>query len=1042
MSIINDFLPFFGLNDDDFMRYIDDVHVLAPDNVDYTLSIDDINKITFRNFSYNDNFLNNTDPDLNHYQYCNIDNSCEYIYENDLNVFTDKFDVHSLLIASHNIASLPHNFDNFSYIMNDRLKHKLDIMGLCETKLTDDLTDLYNIPGFNMFYNNKSRNSGGLMLYINDNFSSFKRNDLECRFDYIETLFVELSINDKNVLVGQIYRRPGSNFNDFLEKLNDLLVHISTENKTCYLVGDFNVDISKNLDVNNVTQFVSLLSSENMFCSITKPTRVTGHSATIIDHIWSNNVFNHLKSAILLSNISDHYPVISVFQLEKSPSQVNDSKSYYRNFSQSNMLNFKLALEDVDWTLVMRARYAQVAFKNFSTIFLPIFNKYFPLLESKQIKKKNKSYMTNEILDLITQKNSLQKKFYKYPLTYGHEYRRIRNRVTLEIKKLKRSYYKSSLENSNGNPKKTWGIINEVLGRNRVKVGISEVVVDGDSINDKTSIAQSFNDYFSGIASSLASKIPPVQTDPLNYVHNHNGIRFEFKILSRSDVRDVIINLNNSAAGIDDIQPKIIKFVVDEILDVITYICNLSFKDGLFPSELKLAKISPIFKSGAKTDISNYRPISVLPAISKILEKLANSQLNEYLDRNNITNNNQYGFRKFRSTESALVHFNNDVVRALDNNNYLVAVFLDFSKAFDTVVHSILLDKLKYYGIEDVSLSWFTSYLTCRKQCVVIDRNFYSDFKDITYSVPQGSILGPTLFNLYINDLCNCLKHSKSVLYADDSVIYSEGHDINELVNNINSDLNEISKWLMSNKLTLNLTKSHYIVFTKKNANNLHVFPNVKINNNDILRVSETRFLGVIFTCNLNWRKHIDTITSKLNKQNSILFLIRNKLTKCCLRLIYFSLVYPYLIYCNVIWGNTFYSSLKSMIIVHKKIIRTMSFAKRFDHTDPLYTQYNILSYDKLHIYCKAIFVYKNLNNLITYNLYSRSAYDNFGLRNSMDLQPSFMRTEMGQRSISYNGCLVWNNLSREIQLSESLPIFKRRLRLMLLNSNIYDISN
>ena len=162
----------------------------------------------------------------------------------------------------------------------------------------------------------------------------------------------------------------------------------------------------------------------------------------------------------------------------------------------------------------------------------------------------------------------------------------------------------------------------------------------------------------------------------------------------------------------------------------------------------------------------------------------------------------------------------------------------------------------------------------------------------------------------------------------------------------------------------------------------------------------------------------------------------RTTLIDSCLRLIYFSIVYPYLIYCNVIWGNTFYSSLKPLIIAHKKIIRTMSFARRYDHSDPLFIRYNILNYDKLHLYCKAIFVYKNLNNLITYNLYSRSTYDNLNLRNSMNLQPPQMRSEMGLRSIIYNGCAVWNNLSREIQLSESLPLFKNRLRLMLMSSN------
>ena len=432
-------------------------------------------------------------------------------------------------------------------------------------------------------------------------------------------------------------------------------------------------------------------------------------------------------------------------------------------------------------------------------------------------------------------------------------------------------------------------------------------------------------------------------------------------------------------------------------------------------------------------DVNNFRPISVLPSIGKIIEKVVSDQLYEYFVVNKLLSYSQFGFRRGRSTEAALCSFTNDVLTAFQSELNTVAMYLDLSKAFDTISHDILLSKLEHNGVRGAELQWFTSYLTDRKQCVKYE-NSLSSLQSISCSVPQGSSLGPLLFIIYINDIVNTSDLLKFCMYADDSVIYLSGKDTKDVIDSINIQIQNITQWLLANKLTLNIPKSHYMIFCKRKLN-LGDLPQININDININRVTETEFLGMTITDKLSWAKHIRNITIKISKINGILYLTRQLLNRETLKRIYIALVQPHLTYCNIIWGFNFASHLNPLVLMQKRIVRTMNFCNRRAHTAELFQALNILNIHKINKQCTALFVFKSLNNLIFTTIEYKFVSDihNINLRDTLRLRPPSVGTLRSQRSALYHGCTVWNDLPLEVRLINSIVAFKKRVRDLLM---------
>ena len=528
-----------------------------------------------------------------------------------------------------------------------------------------------------------------------------------------------------------------------------------------------------------------------------------------------------------------------------------------------------------------------------------------------------------------------------------------------------------------------------IINRNKCKPTQSRFKLsNGQVTDDKQIISEKFNDFFISVGPNLANKIPNQTKSPLSYLGDRLPNTIFLEPVSDEEVEGIVNNLKNSAPGYDEIIASILKFSLPVIRSPPTHILNLSLLEGVFRNELKIANVLPLYKADDDMLFNNYRPVSVLSVLSKVFERIMYNRLISFLERNKILFKNQFGFRKQHSTYMALVLLLDKIVKALENGEYVIGIFLDFSKAFDTVDHNILLKKLEYYGIRGVCLDWFKSYLTVRKQYVTYN-GIPSSTKLIQCGVPQGSILGPLLFLLYINDLPNVCK-SLEIL-----------------------ELLEIPTWLKINKLSLNVRKTHHMIFTTKRK----VKPSValSIEGHSIDEVDNTKFLGIYLDNKMKWKKHITYISGKVARGIGLIIKARKMLTSDALLTLYYSFIFPYLSYYNHIWGCTYQTNVKQLVVQQKRIIRVIAGMKYRDPTESAFKNLNVIKFLDINKYLIArfMFQYHHCKLPVIFSDYFQRIADihEYNTRQCTDLYVVPMKTDLGLTFISHRGPVIWNGI-------------------------------
>ena len=967
--------------------------------------------------------------------YCDIDsvNSSE-------NSFTDSkycalhFNIHSLASKYVQLKDLISRLNQTGIVV-------LFIL-LCETFLVEANAHMFDIPGFSFIHKSrKSLSRGGVAMYISNDFNFTLRPDLSKHIEgEFECISAEIKAKNgrQNLIISEIYRVPNTNERESIARYEEVMLALTNTKKDVLVGTDQNFDYMKIDSNSNVSDLLDVFFTLGVLPSVTKPTRITHSSATLIDNIYVKCAkYEHVHSRILLTDISDHFPVL-VCMGHKVKRQCRESLTFMqRRMGPDQVQNINGALQSTQWHELFRNADVSECYDIFIKHLTHILDTHSPEIKRtiphKAIIKVD--WMTPGLMKSSKKceklyKNAIGKCKSSYTYLKYIKYRNMYNAV----KKTAREIYYKNLLNEYGNDiRKTWKVLNSVIGRAHDKSSISDTFVVNDKREtDKTIIANGFGNYFSGIGKQFAEAIPKANKSPEYYLKTGPNVHSLFLNPTYPGEIAKIISSHKpkKSTGDDGISMILLKQTCVGCSFPISLLVNKSIENGIVPDMMKLAKVIPIYKAKSKESFNNYRPISLLSNISKILEKVIHRRLYSFLSKYNILYDKQYGFRPKRSTIDAITEYATDVLNCLENKEHCLSVFLDLSKAFDTINHGLLLRKLNHYGIRGNALDWFRSYLTNRRQYVCY-KGVSSEICDIQYGVPQGSVLGPLLFILYSNDIPNSIKHSKTILFADDTTIYHVGHNIPDIYENINSDLGQLTDWFRANQLSVNAMKTKYMLISKHTNNEFHT-QTVKIGNEILEQVHCTKFLGIIIDDKMEWKYHIDQCRKKLASGIYAINAAKNSLATSHLKILYYSLIHPYLSYGNILWGNTYPTHVKKLAISQKKAIRAMTKSKYNEHTAPLFQDMNILKLQDLHDLQLCVFMYDFVNGNVPGPLKRLFEYHgdihSYATRHHKDPRIPKVRTELAKRSFLYRGPYLWTNLDDGLKKAPSKKVFKSQM--------------
>ena len=985
------------------------------------------------------------DPDTNFFNDKLDDLDSPYYTQDELIQYSSKLADKTFSIFHLNIRSLSKNIDNLQNLVSI-LKGHFKVIVLTETWCRDTASknSLLQIPNYTVIHTTRGddKQGGGVCMFVRNDLNFKLRNDLD-RFDSdIETLSIEIeNRNSKNIIITGIYRPPRGNINTFQEHSKTIMSKNSLANKHVFLIGDFNINSLDYSSNEHVKQFFDTSFQKNFVPLINRPTRVTRNSATCIDHILTNSFIDtNIESGIFKSDMSDHF---SVFCNIKTIVSTDSDKTiiHKRKINDDTIDDFKYLLQHVNWDDII-SNSTKESYDNFINKFRELYDVAFPEIEI-EIKTKNlqNPWFTKGLAKSSKRKQDLYEKFLKKRnLETETAYKTYKSLFEKLKKNAKRLYYQNKLKNCEGNIKSMRKIMKEIVGKSKIKQTNFPkcLLINKKEITDKMEIANKFNEFFANIGPNLAAKIPEVNKNFKSYIPEINTSLI-YSELTEDEFESAFKSLKkDKAPGYDKIHINVVMSVYDEIKNPFFRISKNSVRQGIVPDNTKIAKILPTFKTGKKELLTNYRPISVLPCFSKILERIMYNRLYNYLDQNNLLYSKQFGFRSGHSTDHPLIDLVDSIYRSFNESKYTLGVFIDLSKAFDTVDHDILLSKLELYGVRGNHLEWFKSYLSNRQQYVEVEGK-KTGYLGIKCGVPQGSILGPLLFLIYVNDLYISSKVLEPIMFADDTNLFFSHKNIKELFRIVNFELEKICTWFKVNKLSLNEGKTKYTLFHKStDKDNIPLkLPKLTMNEKEISRTNCIKFLGVLFDENLTWKSHINLIENKIAKNIGILYKARYTVNQCGLRSLYYSFIHSYLNYGNIVWASTNRTKLKRLASKQREAIRIIDGNINETIFEKM-QKFKILNIHKINIYQVLNFMFRVKNNTIpnVFNKKFKLINHIYPTRNSQNnFVLSMIKYKQTKNAISVRGPSLWNNVLKENQkIITSEPLFKGKLKDLLLS--------
>lgn len=932
----------------------------------------------------------------------------------DCSVIISKYNIK---VMSLNIRSINKNFNKFLVALA-RLSIDFDILVLTECWL-NEATTIKTIEGYISFHTVKHINrAGGVVVYVRRSLSVTVK---------------ELVIPDANCLficvpnylsLFAVYRSPTPTVSNPCSFLNSLTHEMESLNlgPCSVFIGDINIDICNSTRTESLSsRYLCLLAGLGFTSAINQPT----HNKTCLDHIFVNTN-NKCESVNCLSDITDHNLVMIGISTNKKKPLIKDSTNVRIDYKAVSA-----ELSDVDWSPVLNCPNIDLASRVFVSTLTDIVNKHSRKTKASSSYNIFKPWMTQGLLKCSKHKDKLHAESRKYPNDSLKKliFTRYRNFYVSLLRKLKINYFRNQLNQNLTKSRPLWNTINSITQRtNKSKIPFELTKLKNDPI---TSLNEC-NSYFSCIGSDLAkkslSRLNETQDSLAAKItlSNSPSQSFFMQPTDEVEVSALILNLKpNSAPGLDGLGNNLIKSVMGHLLTPLTAIFNMSLSTGVFPGIWKEALVIPIFKAGLENDPSNYRPISLLPTFSKLLEALVNKRLVKYLEDNKLLSDKQFGFRRSKSSEDAINLLTKIVSSQLDMGLASIGIFLDLAKAFDTVSIPILIKKLEGLGVRGCALEWFLDYLSHRKQNVKVG-SYVSDTYSMNFGIPQGSILGPTLFLCYINDIyLTNLPNAEIISYADDTALIFYGKTWKECHTKAEDGLRNVGDWLDVNLLTLNTIKTNFICFHKtlasapnttlttialhkcKSQHNLEGQSSCRCDS--IKRVQSLKYLGILVDERLTFREHILSLTSKIRKNIYIMRMLREVADTELLVRIYKALCQSLLTYGILSWGGCSSSVLITLERAQRAVLKVM-FKKPFQFpTVKVYESAKVLSVRRLYIFRACLCAHKTA--LGSSNYHSKCFKRTF-------LFPTYQtKTKFAQRFGSFLIPFLYNKVIKIINL-------------------------
>ena len=964
-----------------------------------------------------------------------------------------------------NASSLPKHFDTISSLCIDKFNRHPDIICITESRLKDKKIDdqlkFIGLDDYKLIYDNSPTNAGGVAVYVKKNIFDLQvKSDLRVKVKDCESVFLEFDFLSKKTnsnnagksfLLGCVYRHPRRKVAEkieFIEEIYKTLTNYSDKNIPLVILGDININIEKSGD-NVVRCYTNMLTSLGCKNLIDINTRFAENSRSTLDHVLSNIDGDQITSGVLNFPITDHLPVFALIQNHANALGNKSAKKdmgMWRFFDDRKKEQFLLSLEK-KLEGINQSDHPEKILEGLTEATKSAIHTCFPLRKMSNRAKKRAliPWFDTEIFKDEKTQSRLFRRFVKSNDPEDHKaYKKFRNMLSKKKYKAKRKYFQNLLDEAkaSGDRSATWSVINKAFGKNKKPKVCPKKVNIGDQKNPTWSenpnhIVDALNTHFTGIAKKLEKNLKKTKVRHTSYMGKGNNSSMFLRYTSLAEILEEmnLIDVKKSM-GYDEIPPKIVKWAANLLAPWLMVIFNKCIDLGYYPSAMKTAKVTPIYKEGDKDDFSNYRPISVLTQFNQLFERLLSKRYLEFFEKFEIITKKQYGFLKKHCTEHAILDLKEYILSRLEKQEVMAVLFLDLQKAFDTVNHDILLEKLYHHGVRGNAYRLIKSYLSGRQQYTKIG-DCLSTLAHILFGVPQGSVLGPLLFLIYINDLPNSSAFL-AWLFADDTALALSSKNFRELEVRFNIEVEKVHDWLLANRLSV-----HYVDKTKymlikghgMRASTIGSAENFKMVMGEHLieRTDKYKYLGVMFDDKLNWKHQVNRLCSKLASVCGVISKVRHYLDRKSLMLIYNSLFESRLRYGILGWGTCSKHELSRLQVLQNRAVRFISFSPYWYRVGRIYNKLEILPLKSLLELQRSTFMhcfhYETLP--LTLNTYCKRPIHSVPTKYNSDQNYVLpvVKTNRDQTSIKFTGPKAWKEVPVKLKQIAFRKPFSRKMK-------------